>query len=35
VPVAEEPDSADLEQLEQEIAEATENGKIIKGDFGE
>ena len=30
----EEPDSADLDALEKAITEAMEDGKIIKGDFG-
>jgi endogenous inhibitor of DNA gyrase (YacG/DUF329 family) len=35
VAAVEEPDSADLEQLEKDIAEAMEEGKVIKGDFGQ
>jgi len=31
---AEDPDSADLEALEEAIAEALENGTVIKGSFG-
>jgi len=30
---AEDPDSADLEALEEAIAEALENGTVIKGSF--
>ncbi len=35
IPAVEEPDSADLEQLEKAIIEAMEEGKIVKGDFGQ
>lgn len=35
IPTVEDPDSTDLEQLEKAIAEAVEDGKIIKGDFGQ
>jgi len=34
VPSTEDPDSADLEALEEAIAEALENGTVIKGSFG-
>jgi hypothetical protein len=35
VPSAEDPDGADLEALEEAIAEAVENGTVIKGPFGQ
>ena len=35
IPTVGEPDSADIEELEKAITEAMEEGKIIKGDFGQ
>lgn len=35
IPIAGEPDSADLDELEEAMTEAVQDGKIIKGNFGQ